>query len=831
MLAKCAKVVRAAAKEMGREGLTDSDLKSIDDRMNGTMKRLSRSDPEWSSYTQDMRVSLSAEQIISDIKAEAQHNADKKIKQVLASANTTQRVNDLQAAYKGPRAKALRREFELAHLSEGSIRRTAQGELMDMIVAAGDKEGVGLGRGMLMTVFDAENPKMTMDIAAEVYKNADGHTGNNVAQSAARAWLDTIDKLRTRFNSAGGDIGKLEYGYIPQPHNRDAISKAGKDAWVDKTLPLLDRSRYVMEDGSRMVDSDVRDFLGEAWKTITTDGLNKKVPGQFTGSGSRANRGSDNRQIHFADGQAWSSYMQEFGQGTLYDGMMRHLAGISKDIALVERYGPDSNATARLQFDLTAIADGRKTESLTGPMTIDPKTYWKILTGQVGAPVDETLANGFKISRDIQSGSKLGAALFSSLADLGTLALTAGYNRLPYWQLVKNISAQSSKETRDWMTTHGMIGESLVASMNRWSGDNIGNGWSGRLANSVMKLSGLAAWSDGLRQGFELTMNAKLGELSRIDWNNLSGFDRSRFNRSSISESEWKILNTIPLDNFKGRELLTPQTIADSGHPQLAEKIFGFIKDDGEYAIVNPDLKTQAIMTFGGQQAGTWGGELARTVMQFKSFPIAMFTRHWARMLEGDHGADGAPLLANRATYAFAMMASLTGLGALSVQAKQILQGKDPIDMESGRFWAKALAQGGALSIAGDLLLVDPAGSPGDSATNAIKNLAGPVIGSAFELAFRDIVENIWQASEGKDTHWQAELLSTIKSNIPGPTAVWWVKPFIDHGFMNAMNESMSPGYLSRMKQNAYKNWKQRFWWAPNETLPSRAPDLSAALP
>jgi hypothetical protein len=51
----------------------------------------------------------------------------------------------------------------------------------------------------------------------------------------------------------------------------------------------------------------------------------------------------------------------------------------------------------------------------------------------------------------------------------------------------------------------------------------------------------------------------------------------------------------------------------------------------------------------GGQQAGTWGGELARTVMQFKSFPIAMFTRHWARMLEGDHGADGAPLLANRA--------------------------------------------------------------------------------------------------------------------------------------------------------------------------------------
>jgi hypothetical protein len=76
---------------------------------------------------------------------------------------------------------------------------------------------------------------------------------------------------------------------------------------VEKTLPLLDRGRYVLEDGSRMGDAEVRQMLAKAWETITTDGLNKTEPGEFRGTGARANRGSDARQIHFADGEAGCS--------------------------------------------------------------------------------------------------------------------------------------------------------------------------------------------------------------------------------------------------------------------------------------------------------------------------------------------------------------------------------------------------------------------------------------------------------------------------------------------------------------------------------------------
>ena len=77
-------------------------------------------------------------------------------------------------------------------------------------------------------------------------------------------------------------------------------------------------------------------------------------------------------------------------------------------------------------------------------------------------------------------------------------------------------------------------------------------------------------------------------------------------------------------------------------------------------------------------------------------------------------------------------------------------------------------AGGGGLSILGDLFLTDPSATFGDQAANAIKNLAGPTVGSATELLFKNFAGNIWEAAEGKDTHWQAEAAAWVRSNTPG---------------------------------------------------------------
>jgi len=841
MLSKCADAVQAAAKAAGKPKLTAAGLKGIEDQLSDTMRRLARQDPaRWRSLTEGQRIAEASTAAMQNIQAAAQRKADNAVKQVLKVAETEARLAGLQSVYAGKkfhdgtRAEALKRDIELTHIYGSAVRREAQGGLMKMIEAAGDKQGAGLGKRVLMSVFNAENRAMTRDVVREIFKNADGHSGNQVAKDAARAWLDTIEGLRQRFNAAGGDVGQLEYGYTPQPHDRARVRKAGADAWAQRILPRLDRSRYLREDGSLMSSDELLDFLRKSWETITTDGLNKSEPGQFKGSGKRADRHGDARQIHFADGEAWADYMAEFGRGSLYDAMMGHINGMARDIAIVERYGPDANANARLQFDLAARADGREVGSLVGAGSVNPQTLWDMVTGKVGMPVNETLARNFEMARNLQTAAKLGSAVISSVTDLGTLVLTAGYNRLPYWQMMKDIGSQASKDTRDFMSAHGMIAESVSDALNRWSGDHLGSNWSGKLANAVMRGSLLNAWTDGLRQGFVMTMNAGLARMAKSKWADVSEFDRSRLQRAGITEADWATLNATATTNFKGRELLTPQGIRDAGAPELAARVFGFINDEAEFAVVNPDLTTRAVVTMGGQQAGTWGGEIARTVMQFKSFPIAMMSRHWRRMLEGDHDAQGGPLLANRSSYAFALMVTTMALGATATQTKEILKGKDPISMDpttgtGRRFWAKAIMQGGGLSIMGDLFLVDPTAGYGDQAANAIKNIAGPSVGSVTELLVKNVAGNAWEAASGKDTHIGAELSSWVRSNTPG-ASLWWVRPMIDHGFMNALNENLSPGYLSRMQSRAAKDWQQQYWWAPRDAVPRRAPDLGAAV-
>jgi hypothetical protein len=81
-----------------------------------------------------------------------------------------------------------------------------------------------------------------------------------------------------------------------------------------------------------------------------------------------------------------------------------------------------------------------------GTFTINPQTYWDMITGKVGVPKTRRLANTAQAMRDLQNAAKLGGAVISSVTDLGTLAMTAGYNRLPYWQLIKDIGARHPRK-------------------------------------------------------------------------------------------------------------------------------------------------------------------------------------------------------------------------------------------------------------------------------------------------------------------------------------------------------------------------------------------------
>ncbi|WP_338615553.1 hypothetical protein [Pigmentiphaga sp. CHJ604] len=828
MTPQCRMAVNAAA---GRT-LTDAGIRAIDDRISASMRFLARQDPQrWAAMPQDQRVLAGATQAMQELQAQAARKARNGQLQLVRTAEVEQQVNVLRQEYGASRSNALVRHMDQTEAYIKGVKDDYLRRLTDLIDAASSTEGTGAGRRALMFLFDAQNPTMSRDLAREIFDGANGATGNRLAQQGARAWLDTIESMRQRFNAAGGDVGQLEYGYLPQPHDQGRVLAAGADDWAAQVLPMLNRRRYVRDDGSLQSDAEVLDLLRASWQTIATDGMNKQTPGQFQGTGALANRGSASREIHFRDADAYLEYMARFGAGSMYDGVIAHVSGMARNIALVERYGPNPAQQMRLQFDLAARADGRKVDNLPLTAGQSPQAYWRVISGESGIAASQSLAAVAQGVRNIETAGKLAGAVLSSITDMATYFVTTGYNKLSYWDSLRNIGRQFDSGTRDFLDMHGAIAESMISDLNRWAGDNVRQGWSGRLANSTMKLSLMNAWTDTLRRSFQMTMMGGLAKLSRTKWADLTEWDRSHLQRKGLTEADWDVVTQAAPTRFRNSDFLTPEAIyatGDPAAPQVVAKVLGLIRDESEYAVINPDLATRAWQSWGGQQRGTGVGELARSVMQFKSFPIAMLSRHWRRMMEAPPGLDGAPALGNRLAYGMALGVSLTALGAIAFQTKQLVQGKDPADMTSGKFWARAMAQGGGLGIVGDLFLTDPTENFGDSAANAIKNIAGPAIGSGSDVVLKLGLENIYQAAAGDETHLGAESLRVLRSHLPYVN-LWYAKAAIDHMGMHALQENLSPGYLSRMKARARDEWGQGYWWEPGTGGPDRAPDLSTA--
>ena len=97
-----------------------------------------------------------------------------------------------------------------------------------------------------------------------------------------------------------------------------------------------------------------------------------------------------------------------------------------------------------------------------------------MINGTAASPASARIAQIGTDMRNIQTFGKLAGAVISSITDVGTYIVTTGFNKLPYWDAMANVGrVAGSKDTRDFLTTHGIIAESMIGDLNRWTNDNI----------------------------------------------------------------------------------------------------------------------------------------------------------------------------------------------------------------------------------------------------------------------------------------------------------------------------------------------------------------------
>lgn len=807
--------IEEVQKAIGRR-ITKAEARNIEDRVDGALTRLARSDIEaYKQMPEAERYRKAADMAAQDLIGEANLKERRMALQLEALERHLPAVEKAgKKSFKVIQRKLMQVDVKIKGLTK---------EYMSMINEAVDlatKTPVGSLRWLTM----AEDPAKTMDFVREVFGK---DSGNPEAKGAAKAWLKGIEDMRVRFNNAGGDVRKLMYGYLPQPHDANSIRAAGARQWISDVLPMVDRSRYLTPEGRPMGDVELGKVLEAAYDNLSTDGLASIEPGQFRGQGSLANAGSQARVIHFATPEAYVNYLGKYGAGTVWGALQGHVGWMAKNIGMVEELGPNPNTTYRTLHD--TAAKSMANDRVAFWMTTDD--MWKTLTGELSNPLIQSKHRFHQAIRNIEVFGKLQKAAISSVTDIPLYLNTLGYNRLPIFEGMVNLVRSFGSDYKHFAEVAGLIADSKIGDMRMYAEGNFGDNWTSRVANATMKVSLLNAWTDGVRRAFSVTMMAGMARIAKTPWEALDSMDRARLETSGWTPQEWSVLQKATPEEWKGKQMLTPESIMSiegldhNAKQRAVSRLLGTLVDESEYGSPASNLVSRTIQA-GGTRAGTTTGELYRHVMLFKGYPFAMIFRHFDRAINGDMTPAG------KIAYSANMLIAPALFGALALHLKDLIDGKDPRPMDSAKFWSAAVAQGGGLSFIGDLLLNGQGAQGQSQGSAAIGSIAGPVAGAASELFFDLGAENIRQAMNGEDTHAGAEAFRWLRSHTPFVN-LWYAKLVLDRAALDEFQEFLSPGYTDRMRRKSERDWGTTWWWErTGEGMqgPDRAPDLSTAV-
>jgi hypothetical protein len=558
--------IKAVSQALGRQ-LTKAEADAITGKITASLRNLARRDPAgFGGKSTAQRLQEAAIEAGKSVLAEAKLKQTRVALQVQAHQRIQSFIAERVAEGMSP-LQALDRliAFDADMRSKTvSIESWAEGVNADLVSRMLDALDVAKARWFGL----ADNPKGARDLIMEI-RGQD--SGNPQAKAGAKVWKEVTESARLRFNRAGGDIGKLDDWGMPQHHSQARVAKAGRDKWVADTAPLLDRGNYFNPDGTRMSDVQLNDFLRNAYDTIATGGANKLAPGQFRGAGARANRGSTSRQIHFRDADSYLKYQESYGDRSLPEIILGHVEGISKDIALVEAFGPNPDSTYRYFRDQAAkdsvTADPTKLGGIES-QKVKVDNLYNVVTGKTLPVANERIANGFDTVRNWLVASRLGSAVITSLSDEATMRLVAQTNNLPQLRLIKNQLATLNVANRveERMANRAGLGlRAMLGTLNRFGTDSLVRSKSRKLANFVIRAQGLTAITEARRRAFSVTMMDAIGSVVR-DHGKLSDLDpvdNATLLSKGVTEADYAVWKAAKAEDWGSgnKNMLTTESI------------------------------------------------------------------------------------------------------------------------------------------------------------------------------------------------------------------------------------------------------------------------------
>ncbi len=820
--------IDAVSQVVGRS-IGSAEAQRIEDSVRLQMRLLARKDPgAWQSMTLAQRLTQAAEaaaaEMVAKLKKQQQRvaltiAAHDKIENFLANKTITKPGEKLRALSNVLDFNTKGSDFTSAGSWIKALQEETFSRLIDTFTASHPK---------FFGLF--EDKAGTRDLVKELWNEP---TGNAAAAAGGKAWRQAMDELRDRFNAAGGDVGKLDEWHYPQHHSQNRVGKAGLDQWLNDLVPLLDRRKYINEDGTSMTDQQVRELMTHAYDTIVTDGQNKIAEGTGGGYGMAANRGAAHRVIFYKNADAFLAYQGKYGEASLWNVLTSHVRALARDVGLVETLGPNPDQVFKAFNQRTYLEELRANPTEKAKLDKERIFNEKLLDYTSGRQqvVDTDLAARFQGFRNFMTAVKLPKVIITALGDEAGMMATAFANKVPYGAaFMRELRTLNPfGEGRSIMEHNGVGLNSMMGALNRFGMEEYGAGWTGKLASAVMHMSGAERMWDARRQGMASVLMSYIAKVTREHQNfaDLTREDHGVLASKGVTEADWTVWKAAQPEMWGDRPMITPKAIAaipDSvlvphGDPEALRRhastqLLAHVLEEAGMGAMDTNARQRVTMQLGTTK-GTWGGELVQSFLLFKSFAISMMGKHWAR-------AASMPGAGSKFAYVAPLIIYGAALAALGNQVRNLLGGRDPENMASPQFWGAAILRGGGLGFYGDFLYDEFT----EHDTSLIAAFRGPLDTTAEEIWKLTGAAAIHKA-KGERTDEGANLIRFVKSNVP-LLNLWYLQSAMDHILWNQAMEAASPGYLERMQARAEGMKGTTWYWQPGEHLPDRTPDFSS---
>lgn len=648
-----------------------------------------------------------------------------------------------------------------------------------------------------------------------------GKSGNEDAMHVAKVFDKHKEILRKMANEAGATIKKLDGHIVAQTHDITKMRKMGVVGWSKYILPLLDKERTF---GDALDEKDVEKFLTDVYANITTGihgSMKAEERGVTGGIMSLANLVSKERELHFRDTASFLAYNDNLGTGSVLEGLFRGITRMSEKNGIMQVMGPDPEATLEKLMAEYARKTRKGVENLilTKAKQETLRREFETVAGIVETPENPTLARVMTNVRSMNSMAYLGMALFSSVNDIPTVVANANYHGIGFLEAYTKVFRNLLKVKRPQQEREivnkllGVWVKGVVGSAKARFGVNEGaHGIMSNMTNAFFKLSGLDFWTDRLKEGHALMLSSHLADNINQDYKVMDESIRRGLLRYGIGEEKWNIIKQARAEMSDGIHYLTPDAIRS-----LPDEAFGkgmtmkpvqlkkmkaelendfraFFLAEADTAVITPGERERAMFVRG--TPGTVWGEVSRSVIQFKFFPLSMATKVFPRLAE-----QGVPAIVH-----FALMMTLFGYAGNTL--KDLAKGKGLRDPRKKQTVLDAMLAGGAASIYTDFIFKDYNRYGG----SFVETVAGPTVGTAsdFFKIFSFVKGFIGDGETDSLYEGGKKAVRFATQRMPFAN-LFYTKAALDYLFLYSLNETLNPGATRRMEDRIKEEYGQSY--------------------